>query len=89
MITFKKPANLNGAELLNELKSAGVDVVNLPVDDAQGNLLLDIKIADEAKAAAVVSAHDGTTMASEQTIANKLASIGLSIEELKAALGGN
>jgi hypothetical protein len=44
---------------------------------------------DEAKAAAVIAAHNGTTVAPEQTIEDKLASVGLSIEELKAALGGN
>lgn len=87
MITFKKPANLNGTELLAELKSAGVDVVGLPIDDAQGNLLLNIDEANEAKAKNVVAAHNGTIVAPEPTINDKLASVGLTIDDLKSALG--
>lgn len=87
MITFNKPANLNGAELLAELAAASVVVAGLPVDDAQGNLLLDIKKADEAKATPIVAAHNGTTVAPQPTVADKLASVGLSIEDLRAALG--
>ena len=87
MITFNKPANLNGAELLAELAAASVVVAGLPVDDAQGNLLLDIKKADEAKATPIVAAHNGTIVAPEPTVADKLASVGLSIEDLRAALG--
>jgi L-ascorbate metabolism protein UlaG (beta-lactamase superfamily) len=87
MITFVKPSNLNGTELLAELKLAGVDVVGLPIDDAQGNLLLDIKKADEVKAKAVVEIHNGTIIAPELTVADKLAQVGLSLDDLKAALG--
>ena len=86
MITFTKPANLNGTELLSELKLAGVDVVGLPIDDSQGNLLLDIKKADEIKAKLIVEAHNGTIIAPELTVADKLAQVGLSLDDLKAAL---
>ena len=87
MITFIKPTNLNGTELLAELKSSGIDVVGSLIDDAQGNLLLDIKKADQEKAKAIVDAHNGTIIAPELTVADKLASVGLSIDDLKAALG--
>lgn len=86
MIKFNKPTNLNGAELLAELKAGGVVVASLPSIDENGEFWLDIKSTDTAKATPIVAAHDGTTVAPEPTIAEKLASVGLSIEELKAAL---
>jgi hypothetical protein len=87
MITFTKPANLNGTELLAELNASKIKVNGLPVDDGNGNLLLDIKQTDEAKAGAIVQAHNGTTIAPELTVADKLASVGLSIDDLKSVLG--
>jgi len=87
MITFTKPQNLNGKELLDELSAVGVLVKGLPVDDGEGNLILNIASKDEAKAAEVVAAHNGTTIAPEPTIEDKLASVGLSLPDLKAALG--
>ncbi len=90
MIQFDKPTNLNGAELLAELAAVGITLQNkteAPVIDGNGNFWLDIKTADEAKAAAVVTAHNGTIVAPELTIADKLASVGLSVPDLKAALG--
>jgi hypothetical protein len=47
---------------------------------------LDIANKDQEQAEAVISAHNGTQIAPEPTIAEKLAIVGLSIEELKAAL---
>jgi len=87
MITFTKPQNLNGKELLDELSAIGIVVQGLPVDDGAGNLILNIASKDEAKAAEVVAAHNGTTVAPEPTIEDKLASVGLSLPDLKAALG--
>jgi hypothetical protein len=87
MIKFNKPQNLNGKELLDELLAVGVVVEGLPVDDGAGNLILNIASKDEAKAEAVVAAHNGTTVAPEPTIEDKLASVGLSLPDLKAALG--
>jgi hypothetical protein len=89
MIQFTKPTNLNGTELLTELNAGGVAITEPPVLDGLGVLWLDIAEADEAKATPIVAAHNGTIIAPEPTIADKLASVGLSIEELKAALGGN
>jgi hypothetical protein len=89
MATFTTPNNLNGAELRDELRKAGVAISDLSsavLTDENGALVLDIKETDTTKAAAVVAAHNGTIIAPELTIADKLASVGLSIEELKAAL---
>ncbi len=87
MITFTKPQNLNGKELLDELAAVGVVVEGLPIDDGAGNLILNIAAKDEAKAADVVAAHNGTTIALEPTVEQKLESVGLSLTDLKAALG--
>jgi hypothetical protein len=87
MIKFTKPENLNGLELLDELKAVSVKVNDFPVVDANGDLWLDIAEADAAKANPVVATHNGTVVAPEPTTAQKLASVGLSLDDLKAALG--
>ena len=86
MIQFTKPENLNGAELLAELKAGGVAIENWPTLE-NDNFWLDIAEADKAKATPIVAAHNGTTVPPEQTIEDKLASVGLSVPDLKAALG--
>jgi hypothetical protein len=89
MIQFTKPKNLNGAELLTQLNAGGVVITESPMIDGEGNFWLDIAEADKAKATPIVAAHNGTTIAPEPTIAEKLASVGLSLEELREALGSN
>lgn len=87
MIKFDKPTNLNGTELLAELTAAGVKISEPPLIDGNGDFWLDVATKDKAKAEAVVAAHDGTTIAPEASVADKLASVGLNVEDLKAALG--
>lgn len=87
MIQFTKPKNLNGAELLDELNAAGVAIVAMPYIDDNKDLWLEIKQSDKSKAAGIVEMHDGTMTAPEPTINDKLASVGLSIDDLKSALG--
>lgn len=93
MIKFNKPINLNGKELRDELNAAGIIISyesGAVAQDSDGFLLLDITPDNESAAATVVAAHNGTTVAPEPTIADKLASVGLSLDELKSAiLGGN
>lgn len=90
MIKFNKPENLNGAQLILELKSDGVTINNSPEIDGDGNFWLHVSEEDKDKAALIVASHNGTTAQVEPTIADKLASVGLSIEELREAiLGGN
>ena len=86
MIQFTKPTNLNGAELLAELNAAGVTIDKSPVIEGDGSFWLDVKKSDEAKAKPIVAAHNGTIVPAELSVADKLASVGLSIEDLKAAL---
>jgi hypothetical protein len=90
MIKFIKPLNLNGSELRNELRNAGIEISDdmfAIEDDNAGNILLAISESDAEKAEAVVAAHNGTTVAPEPTVADKLASVGLNLDDLKAALG--
>lgn len=90
MIKFTKPINLNGAELRQELQSIGVAISNEPFAvevDANNDLWLDIADADKTKAKAVVANHNGTTVAPEPTVEQKLASVGLNLDDLKSALG--
>ena len=90
MIKYDKPINLNGEELRNELRLNGVaitDDFNAIHIDGNSDFSLDIKETDEAKAKSVVAAHNGTTVAPEPNVADKLASVGLSVTDLKEALG--
>ena len=90
MMQFIKPTNLNGKELRQELNTAGIaisdDIKAVSLDD-ENNLWLDIVEADKAKAKPIVAAHNGTTVAADPTIEDKLANVGLSFTDLKAALG--
>ena len=89
MIQFKKPQNLNGTELLAQLNAAGVIISEPPFDDAEGNLWLDIAESDEAKAAPIVAAHNGTTIAPDNSAAKAalLAKLGITADEFKTLLG--
>lgn len=87
MIQFTKPKNLNGAELLNELNAGGVAITAAPYIDENQNLWLDLKESDKSKALGIISAHNGTMLAPEASIDNKLSSVGLTIADLKVALG--
>ena len=85
MIKFNKPVNLNGTELVAEIRAAGVTINDIPILE-DGELWLDIEAKDEVKVAEIVANHNGTIIAPEPTIEDKLASVGLSLAELKAAL---
>ncbi len=87
MIKFEKPVNLNGAELIAELKSASVEISNSPEIDGNGDFWLDISQSDKAKAEAVLNKHNGTLTGKPLTIEQKLESVGLNLEDLKSALG--
>jgi len=84
MQKFTKPENLNGAELIVELANKGV-VVKEIYDFSDGTI--GFETDNKLAASAVVAAHNGTTVAPEPTIEDKLASIGLNLADLKTALG--
>lgn len=89
MIKFNAPASLIGQQLKKELNAAGVKI-DLGADsieiDGNGDLLLAIAAKDEAKAQTVIDAHTPIFAPAQITIEQKLESIGLTIEELKAAI---
>ena len=88
MIQFPKPAKLNGSQLRDELRAVGVEITddnNAVSTDGDQNLWLEIADADKAKAQEVVADHVGIDK--EPTLDDKLSSVGLSVADLKAALG--
>ena len=84
MKIFTKPKNLNGLELMQELAEVGLMVKSI---DDFANGTIGFETDDEKLAASVVAAHNGTTVAPKPTIEQKLSSVGLTIDDLKAALG--
>lgn len=87
MIQFAKPQNLNGSQLVDELKTAGIEIVDFPVLDSDDNMFLNIDSKHEAKALKIVEKHNGNTISREASIDEKLESVGLSVNDLKVALG--
>jgi hypothetical protein len=83
MTNYPKPENLNGTELMAELSAVGI-VVNRVRDNGDNTITIE---TDDDEAAAIVAAHNGTIVAPEPTIEQKLASVGLNLVDLKAALG--
>lgn len=87
MIQFTKPQNLNGAQLITELNAAGILVNQEPLIDGNGDFWLDIDASDKSKAESIVATHNGIVMPEEVSIEEKLASVGLNLQDLKTALG--
>jgi hypothetical protein len=88
MISFDKPKELNGAQLCEELQAAGIaiDEKKNPYIDGNGVFWLDIASKDTQKAQDILNAHIPKPKP-KLTIDDKLASVGLSIDDLKTALG--
>jgi hypothetical protein len=84
MKNFTKPTNLNGAELIEELANVGI-VVNEIYDNSDGTISFNTD--NETVAKTIVAKHNGTTVVPEPSIEDKLASVGLKIDDLKTALG--
>ena len=88
MIQFTKPINLNGKELLVELNNANVTITNLPMIDGSGNFWLDIAESDVTTATSIVAAHNGTTVAPDNSAAKAalLEKLGITEEEARLLL---
>ena len=88
MIQFTKPINLNGKELLVELNNANVAITNLPMIDGNGNFWLDIAESDVTAATSIVAAHNGTTIAPDNSAAKAalLEKLGITEEEARLLL---
>lgn len=89
MVEFIKPKNLNGTELRQELQNAGINISDdrFSVSVIGETLILDIDAKDTKKASEIVAAHNGTIIPTELSVADKLASVGLNLDDLKTALG--
>ena len=89
MELFTMPKKLNGQTLRKELAAIGVILPSeknaIMVSDT--NLFLDIDEKDSDKVIEVLKNHNGNDIVIETTIEQKLASVGLSIADLKSALG--
>jgi hypothetical protein len=77
-LTFSIPTQLNGEQLCKELNAEMVYI--------NGDLLYIVGDLTQAQAAAGIAAHKPIPIP-EPTIADKLASVGLSVADLKTALG--
>lgn len=89
MIKLNAPQTLNGSQLKKELIAGGVIISTSPDSieiDGNGDLWLEIAESDKAKAKAIVDAHIGLSTPKVLTIEEKLETIGLSLNELKAAI---
>jgi hypothetical protein len=91
MIKFNKPNQLNGTQLIAELKAIGV-IVNektSPLLDGNGEFWLDIPAKDETKAKPIVDAHNGTTVAPDKSAQRQviLDRLGLTSDEARLLLG--
>lgn len=94
-----KPENLNVNELVDEFASEGITVKgaeffngkivrdNRFLINEDGFLHFELETGDEKKAAEIVANHNGTVVFIQSTIEEKLASVGLNLDDLKAALG--
>jgi flavin reductase (DIM6/NTAB) family NADH-FMN oxidoreductase RutF len=88
MISFDKPLNFEGTQFCDELEAAGVAINRdtSPLIDGNGVFWLDIASKDTQKAQDVLNNHIPKPKP-EPSIAEKLASVGLTIDDLKSALG--
>jgi hypothetical protein len=88
MISFDKPLNFEGVQFCEELEAAGVSINKdtSPMIDGNGDFWLDIDAKDAQKAQDVLSAHIPKPRP-ESTIVEKLATVGLNLDDLKSALG--
>ena len=97
MISFNKPEKLDGFQLNAELIAAGIKLKKVanplpnhpyqaPSIDGNGVLWLDIEQSDADKATEVVAAHIAKDP-EPKTLEEKLASVGLNLDDLKSALG--
>lgn len=83
MEQFTKPIKLNGAQLVKELNDAGISATECLIN-GNNEFFIDVPANKKTAAIAIVNAHIGID--TQPTLADKLASVGLSIDELKAAL---
>jgi hypothetical protein len=89
MLRLNKPAEVNGIQLVNELRAEGIEIADALKGSIgiEGNkLLVYVNEQHLEKVTEIVNAHIAQPTP-EPTIEDKLSSVGLSLPNLKAALG--
>ena len=84
---FNKPQTLNAGQLRDELKSAGIsflDSEEVIQVDSETSIQILLADSDKTKATEIIKKHIGVDV--PMTIEQKLSSVGLNFDELKAAL---
>jgi len=85
MITFTKPAQLNGYQLIDELEAVGVKIKSGTriIINAQGELLIDIADKDKLKAETIIANHVGIDVVIDNSAAKAalLEKLGITAEE--------
>jgi hypothetical protein len=86
---FDLPKKFNGTTLRNELAEHQIYLAaeKSAITISENNLFLEIDEKDSDKVIEVLKNHNGNDIVIETTIEQKLASVGLSIADLKSALG--
>lgn len=89
MIKFDKPIEINGKQLRQELRDAGINIsdeIGAVAIDGDGNFWVDVDEKNKSKAQEIISLHVPKKEPIDSVI-EKLESVGLNIEDLKSALG--
>lgn len=84
MERFTKPSSLNAIQLKSELLNAGIEVDSIT---DFGDETIGFSVSNKESALKIVAAHKGVDTIKELTIDEKLSSVGLSLADLKEALG--
>jgi hypothetical protein len=87
MTKFDLPNNFNGEQLVNEIEAKGITIDRsvLPLVDGNGEFWLPVAESDYDAVLDVIKKHKPVFY--EPTITDKLAAAGISLDELKVALG--
>jgi hypothetical protein len=87
MVKFDLPKELNAVQLVKEIAAKGIsiDESTKPLIDGDGDFWLPVSESDKAAVAKIIGDHK--PVFTEPSIQDKLALVGLSIDDLKAALG--
>jgi hypothetical protein len=87
MIKFDLPKDLNCTQLIGEIEAKGiaVDKSVIPLIDGNEDFWLPVEESDREAVTAVIKKHKPVVVI--PTVADKLAAAGISLDELKVALG--
>lgn len=82
-IQFTRPLSLEGKQLQDELAAVGISA-DFPSVDFEGNLWLNIDVADETKTAEIIAAHIAAPIVLPTPAEKLFSATGLTVAEYKA-----